>query len=633
MQDPDKDWKLAFFSLSQKQQRLQKCQSKCMWHKPIYVLILAASLHLACSQEPPAPQSSFKLTVKKTDAIPTYSAASIALNGNEQPGAISPGRIVSIYGQNLGPIIPCTASPNSNTPHQFPEKLCDVEVQIGSLAAGLLYVSASQINFKVPQSVQAPGITTIRVLYKGIAGPSVSVPLAPPPSSGTAAQVAAKMWSDLQRLKWQRHYNAASDKCTFVPAQQTLKNGLYGHAYYCAKSSEDVIAESFYYPVDHIDPKLLLLRSDIRPLYPYPEQSAEVEHLLIDKLTNAYGTPAVPAELYVIGIHRTNPGLSWHTGTLTIFLHHNRNHVQPAGVRNGVILIAVEDQLLEEHKRMPRLDEDFQSPGSLSQATLAKQLEPLFPGTNLALSSQTPKSEPDRIKEEQQTRLALFRLLRLSKGEPEQRAAALVAADQLVRRLAILLVIRTVIDGRENIVITDGTSKLNSQLATYGVHFGGIGHYSGYLDYDYNLLARAWKEFPATTWGQRAFLLLQRLGCATPRFGCDGPNCFLAVIQQGESFLNSYPDTEFRKEQIYQLAQANETWWSLGQAPSDDITAIGARTTKASSEQARQRAIGLYEQLLQIAPDSAQAQSAQLALPRLKLKLDTNERSYFCFSC
>ncbi len=612
-----------------------------MGRKPIYVLIVTASLHLACSSDSRPAQS----PQQPPPPTPTYSAVGIAPSGSSQLAPLAPGRIVSIYGQNLGPIKPCSGSadpidretPSPHRPNQtlietwiFPVILCGVEVQVGGLNAGLLYVSAGQINFKVPQSAQTQGDTSVRVLYNGLAGPSVSVTLASPPS---AKQIAAKMWSGLQRVKWQTNYNAAPGECTSIPPDQFLRSGLNGHAYYCPQTSEEVIAESLYYPVDHADPKLLLLRSDIRPVNPYPEQSAEVEQLLIQQLTKTYGTPSIPEKRFEVGTGWPEPGLSWRNGTLTIFLHRNRTHVQPVGIRTGVILIAIEDKILERHIAAFRLQDDFRSSSTLSQSTLVKELEPLFPGTSFTTSTQTPKSEPDRIKEEQQTRLSLFRLLRLSKGEPEQRAAALVAADQLVRRLASLLVIRTVIDGRENIVITDGTSKLNSQLATYGVHFGGIGHYSGYLDYDYNLLARAWKEFPATTWGQRAFLLLQQLGCATPRFGCDGPNCFLAVIQQGESFLNTYPDTAFRKEQIYQLAQANETWWSLGQAPSDDITAIGTRTTKASSEQARQRAIELYEQLLQIAPGSAQAQSARLALPRLKLKLDTGERSYFCFSC
>ncbi len=606
-----------------------------MVHKPICVLVLTASLHLACSVKPPAPQSPVKFTLKTEAAKPTYSAASIAHSGSAQPGAITPGRIVSIYGQNLGPIYTCTVSPDPNTsaPHQFPDKLCDVEVQVGGTAAGLLYVSAAQINFKVPQSAQTQGETTIRVLYNRRAGPLVSVLLAAPPSSSTAQQIAAKMWSGLQQLKWQRKYDAASGKCTFVPAQPTSQFGFNEHAYYCPQPGEDVIAESFYYPVDHADPKLLLLRSDIRPLNPYPEQSAEVEHLLIQQLTKTYGAPSIPEQWYEFGVTRQDPGNSWHTGTLTIFLNRNRTHMLPVGIRTGVILIALEDKLLEQHKAARRLDHYFQSETSLSQATLAKQLQLLFPGTDLTTNTQTRQPESDRIKQEQETRLAIFRLLRLSKGDPEQRAAALVASDQLVRRLAILLVTSTVINGSENIVINDGLEKLNSQLASYGVHFGGIGHYSGYLDYDYNLLARAWKEFPATSWGQRAFLLLQQLACGTTRFGCDGPNCFLAVIQRGEAFLNSYPDTPFRKEQIYHLAQANETWWALSQAPSDDISATGARTTKTSSEQARQRAVDLYEQLLLLAPDSLEAQSAKLALPRLKLKLDTGSRKFFCFSC
>ena len=619
-----------------------------MGRKPIYVLILTASLQLACYKEPPAPQSSFKLTIKTREAIPAYSVAGIAPSGLTRPAPLAPGRIVSIYGQNLGPIKPCSGSadpieretPSPHRPNQtlietwiFPVILCGVEVQVGGLNAGLLYVSAGQINFKVPQSAQIQGDTSVRVLYKGLAGPSVSVPLASPSSSSTAKQIAAQMWSGLQRVKWQQSYNPASGECNSVPPEQSPTSVLNGHAFYCPQISEEVIAESLYYPVDHADPKLLLLRSDIRPRYPYPEQSAEIEQLLNQQLTKTYGTPSIPEKRFEVGAVWPERGLSWRNGTLTIFLHRNRTHVQPVGLRSGVILIAIEDKILERHIAELRLQEHFSFSSTLSQSALVKELEQQLPGTNLSFSSHPPQSEPDRLKAEQQTRMALLRLLRQSTGEPEQRAADLVAADQLVRRLANLLVIRSVKNGSENLVIAASAENILKQLAPYGVHFGGIGHYSDVLDHDYSLLARAWKEFPATYWGHHSFLMLQKLGCATTRFGCDGPNCFLAVIQKGEKFLNSYPATPFRKEQIYHLAQANETWWSLGQASPEDITAMGARTTKASSEQARQRAIALYEQLLQLAPASPEAEAAQLALPRLKLKLDTGARNFFCWSC
>ena len=45
------------------------------------------------------------------------------------------------------------------------------------------------------------------------------------------------------------------------------------------------------------------------------------------------------------------------------------------------------------------------------------------------------------------------------------------------------------------------------------------------------------------------------------------------MVERGEKFLREYPETPFRKEQIYHLALAYETWWSLSQAEPGDPTA------------------------------------------------------------
>jgi hypothetical protein len=184
---------------------------------------------------------------------------------------------------------------------------------------------------------------------------------------------------------------------------------------------------------------------------------------------------------------------------------------------------------------------------------------------------------------------------------------------------------------RETVV--EGAAKVRAELAPLGIQYGGVGHDSGALDYDHSLLARAWKEYPAMPAGQRAFLMLQRLGCEVKSVGCDGPNCFLTVIQQGVSFLERYPDTSIRKEQTYHLALAHETWWSLSLAEPGDTTAAGAKATREAGERARQRAIEFYEQLVRVAPGTPEAKAAEIALPRLKLKLDSRERTFFCFSC
>ncbi len=86
---------------------------------------------------------------------PVYSAQSILPSGASHPGPLAPGRLASIYGERLGPETACAGSadpgyretPNPLRPNQtlietqvFPKRLCDTEVKVGGIAAGLLYI-------------------------------------------------------------------------------------------------------------------------------------------------------------------------------------------------------------------------------------------------------------------------------------------------------------------------------------------------------------------------------------------------------------------------------------------------------------------------------------------------------------
>ena len=305
-----------------------------------------------------------------------------------------------------------------------------------------------------------------------------------------------------------------------------------------------------------------------------------------------------------------SPGLSWQAGSVIIFLHHNRTYVEPAGIRDGVQLIAVRREVLAARQEVERV-----------AAAL---------GARNPFGARFP--EPQTAA---QARIALLRALRESgAGDRDHRAGMLVTADHLTVRLGSLLIQRTVQNGSEILTELPETATARQQLARYGIVYTGPGHYSGDLEYDRHLLLRAWKEFPETAWGQRAFLMLQRLSCSLgARFGCRGPDCFREVIRQGEEFLRRYPDTAFRREQLLHLAMAYETWWSLSQAAPGDPSAEGALVDKAGAEAARQKTLELYEELTRLAPDSAEAAYGRLRVTRLKLGLATGERTFFCFTC
>lgn len=96
---------------------------------------------------------------------------------------------------------------------------------------------------------------------------------------------------------------------------------------------------------------VVLLRADFRLADPSPAVSECVEQLLRDRLTRQCGAGVAPGHLYEIGAYRPNPGLSWRSGAITIFLHRNRLHVAPSGIREGVQLIAVRQEVLELRQR------------------------------------------------------------------------------------------------------------------------------------------------------------------------------------------------------------------------------------------------------------------------------------------
>jgi hypothetical protein len=300
----------------------------------------------------------------------------------------------------------------------------------------------------------------------------------------------------------------------------------------------------------------------------------------------------------------------------------------------GVQLIAVRREILEERDLIRDLQRARSSSNRLAQPALASDLKNEL-GELYVMPVAYPNLESARVEAERETSAALLRLLRdAGEGEPAHRAAVLVAADDLAVRLGSLLVRRSIGSGAEILAEAPAAETLREQLAPYGVKYTGIGHYSGDLEYDRSLLSRAWAEFPETPWGQRAFLMLQRLSCSLPQFGCEGLDCFRAVIKQGEQFLSDFPETPFRHEQTYFLAIAYETWWGLSQAAEDDPTAEGALVeSEESADRARRQAISLYEELWRIAPESPEARLGQLRLPRLKLGLGSGERTFFCFTC
>jgi uncharacterized protein (TIGR03437 family) len=89
----------------------------------------------------------------------------IASGASLQPGAVSPGEIVTIFGNGIGPVSPATGTSFTPTASgTVPTTLAGVTITINNVAAPLIFVSQDQINAIVPYEVA--GQTSVPVVIQ-----------------------------------------------------------------------------------------------------------------------------------------------------------------------------------------------------------------------------------------------------------------------------------------------------------------------------------------------------------------------------------------------------------------------------------------------------------------------------------
>ena len=95
-----------------------------------------------------------------------------------QPGAVSPGEIVTIFGNGIGPVNPPTGT--SFTPTAtgtVPTTLANVTITFNNVPAPLIFVSQDQINAIVPYEVAGQTSVPVVVTNNGTASASFTVPV------------------------------------------------------------------------------------------------------------------------------------------------------------------------------------------------------------------------------------------------------------------------------------------------------------------------------------------------------------------------------------------------------------------------------------------------------------------------
>ena len=452
-------------------------------------------------------------------------------------------------------------------------------------------------------------------------------------------QSAAALLSRLDGVSWEAPPTAA---CTpRVPIQMDIY-ATTEWTHHCTGTRDGLIREDFFYVFGE-PARVARLRVDVRPIDESPENTARLLPALERTLTARFGPGAHEPELMEIGFRPLRYGQPvagdhWKGGGRHYFLHANLSASQPMGVRKGVQLVVLTDRLFAEREKdalILRAEGIFGEAGE-DYNPVRTRLKARIGVAYVRAMTLNFASPADRARRVGETIQDLTAILREADGAgAPRRALCLLAADDVINQLSGWLVQSSPQGERES----GEAAGVRRLLAPYGVKLGGMTHGGG-LDYGRELLWRVWRESPETEAGELAFLELQRAGWVTGSGeGCPpNPDLFREVIDKAEAFLLGHPRTDFRRQVLYALAVAHESWWSIAHARADDQWVSGIpyprRAANAQlAEQARDAAIRYYREVVALAPDSPEAASALRRLPRLILGLDTGQRRFFCSYC
>jgi hypothetical protein len=249
--------------------------------------------------------------------------------------------------------------------------------------------------------------------------------------------------------------------------------------------------------------------------------------------------------------------------------------------------------------------------------TALDELTPAFPELRTVIN------DPEENSSEPPYQRVVFQLLDTAKEAPaDQRPAILFAADLVASHLNC---------EKDEAKEALDCARLQSGLARYDLtlkedHLGGVFYYPR------DLLWRIWRDYPTTSWGERAFVLLLDHGWDTSATCEKGQNQTHEVIRQGESFLRNRPGSPYRAVVTLLVAEAYASWWSLSNEPkgSDMSSYVDPKQFQEGAEAARLKAIHYFEQLPQLVPGTKFSEFAQQVLAPLREQQALDNYRFFC---
>ncbi len=117
-----------------------------------------------------------ELSVYTPSGPPQIAASGIVHGATLAPGPVAPGEIVTFFGVNLGP--PALVLSRLDESGQVATRLAEVQVLFDNIPAPLIYVQERQVSAIVPYAVAGTRETQVQVIYRGVRGNTVKVPVA-----------------------------------------------------------------------------------------------------------------------------------------------------------------------------------------------------------------------------------------------------------------------------------------------------------------------------------------------------------------------------------------------------------------------------------------------------------------------
>ena len=449
-----------------------------------------------------------------------------------------------------------------------------------------------------------------------------------PVQTPVASAVATRVWNEFQAVRWgmpyadwRRTHSEASCEPFVAPADDSIDYAIGGvewWSYRCRRVDPTIASTWLFYAFDPNTPvpRLEQFRMSVDGDGVQGGDLAGVHRLLAARLTTQLGAGERPTTrgLGEFGSAYWRETVRWNDRELQIYLYLDASPWR-AGKQRLTLQVrhrALLDTLANIRKLGSDTGSQWEDSGTPLDSALTKELGSEFAavGALLTLPPEAERTQPA-------LREALARLMVATRSSTsDRRALLLMAADRLAARVG------------ETELEVPGWEAERKRLASFGLNFEWS-ELGGTWLYTHDLLWRLWKEHGDTPWGGQAFLRLLRGGWDTS-VGCrSGSDRFRNVITNGEQFLRDRPATPSRAQVLLALAESYETWWSLSRASEREAYATPGDYQKGA-DVARQRAIGYYEDLLRLNRAGNEAGYARLALPRLKLGIDTGQRQFFC---